>query len=154
MRDEGKFVAYGVTRCRKGNHSLRSRSGNCLQCFPATIAFSRRSDSPGYVYLAQSHNEKLIKVGFSGDPDNRIYIANLEGYGGAWDWCIRRLVWSERGGELERKLHHDLEDYRIDIEWYRNGSSILTRELFSCALGTASKALKRILDSDEEMEAR
>ena len=149
MRDEGKFVAYGVVRCQKGSHSLRSRSGNCIQCFPASIGFSRRATLSGYVYIAQSNMGKLIKIGFSGDPDDRIYIANLEGYGGAYDWQIRRMVWSDRAGELERALHRDLESYRIDKEWVRNGYTVWTRELFNCALGTASKALGRNLSAGE-----
>jgi predicted GIY-YIG superfamily endonuclease len=150
MRELGKVVAYGVTRCKKSRHSLRSRHGTCIQCFPASIAYARRAYLPGFVYIAQSHINRSLKIGFSGDdPDNRIYIANLEGYGDAWDWRIRRLVWSERAGKIEAATHQELAAYRSDEEWIRNGTLIRTRELFSCSLATASRALVRNLVPDE-----
>ena len=32
MKALGKAVAYGVTPCKKAGHTLRSRSGGCIQC--------------------------------------------------------------------------------------------------------------------------
>src|SRR5690348_7499758 len=85
MREEGKLFAYGV-RCFRG-HSLKARSGNCIRCNTANIAFQMRSARSGYVYIARSASRKLTKVGYSADdPWNRIYIANLEGYANAQDW--------------------------------------------------------------------
>ena len=134
MKAEGKFVAYGVTRCQIG-HGLRNRYGTCIQCFPASIAFARRSELPGYLYIAQSTDVGLFKVGFSSDdPDNRIYIANLEGYGGAWDWRICLTVWSERAGAVEIAAHRSLADFRAERAWVRNGADIVSKEMFGCDL--------------------
>lgn len=92
MKAEGKLVAYGVTRCHR-SHNLRNRYGKCIQCFPATIAFGRRKELSGYIYIAQSVKSDLFKIGFSADVhDNRIYIAKLEGYAGARDWQILLTV--------------------------------------------------------------
>lgn len=74
----------------------------------------------GYLYLAKSADLGLIKVGFSGDdPDNRIDIANLEGYGGAWDWQICLTVWADHAGAKEIAVHQSLADFRAERAWIR-----------------------------------
>jgi hypothetical protein len=152
MKAEGKFVAYGVTRCHNG-HSLRNRYGTCIECFPAAIGFARRSELAGYIYLAQSRDIELFKIGFSSDdPDNRIYIANLEGYGGAVDWCIRLRVWSGRAGKIEIATHKSLVEYHADRAWVRNGLDAVATELFNCDLDDAINALMKHL-SFEEIQA-
>jgi hypothetical protein len=149
MKAEGKLVAYGVTRCLNG-HRLRTRAGNCIQCSPASIAFARRAVLPGFIYIAQSEATSLLKIGFSGDdPDNRIYIANLEGYGGAWDWVITITLWSERAGAIEIAVQKALSDVRIDRSWIRNGHEIVTKELFDCSLKIATERLQSMLNGQE-----
>ena len=149
MKAEGKFVAYGVTKCHNG-HSLRNRYGTCIECFPASIAFARRSEMSGYLYLAKSADLGLIKVGFSGDdPDNRIYIANLEGYGGAWDWQICLTVWADHAGAKEIAVHQSLADFRAERAWIRNGAGIVAREMFDCELAAGIDALMSQLTARE-----
>ena len=52
MKELGKTVAIGVTPCKKGNHTMRTRSGHCIQCNPASIAFQKRHLMDGFVYVA------------------------------------------------------------------------------------------------------
>ena len=40
MKRDEKFFAFGVTPCSKGGHSLRTRSGHCIQCDTAKIAYT------------------------------------------------------------------------------------------------------------------
>jgi T5orf172 domain len=150
MKAEGKRIAYGVTRCHKG-HGLRNRYGTCIECFPATIGFARRSELAGYVYVAESKDIRLFKIGFSGDPDNRISIANgnLEGYGGAWDWQILLRAWSGRAGAVEIATHRSLAGYQTDRDWVRNGSEVVATELFDCNLQEVINALKEHLSFEE-----
>ena len=149
MKAEGKFIAYGVTRCHNG-HGLRNRYGTCVECFPATIAFARRSELSGYVYVAESKDIRLFKIGFSGDdPDNRIYIANLDGYGGVGDWTIRLRVKSGRAGAIEIATHRSLVGYRTNRDWIRNGSEVVATELFDCDLEEAIAALMEYLSFAE-----
>lgn len=150
MKAEGKFVAYGVTMCHNG-HSLRNRYGTCIECFPASIAFARRSEMSGYLYLAKSADLGLIKVGFSGDdPDNRIYIANLDGYGGAWDWRICMTVWADHAGAKEIGVHQSLSEFRNERLWTRNGAAVVSKELFDCDLGVAIETLSAHLTAKEQ----
>lgn len=130
MSEMNKLIAYGVSKCING-HSLRTRSGKCVQCRPSAIGYLRRSMKAGFLYTAYSETLDLYKLGFAEkDPGSRIYIANLEGYGGAHDWMVRHSVWSDRAGRLESMIHSDLSDVRVTKCWVRNGQEITTRELY------------------------
>ena len=155
MKAEGKFAAYGVTRCQRGGHSLRSRHGTCLKCFPATIAFIERANAPGYVYIAQSIRSGLLKVGYSGDQvDNRLYIANLEGLGGCYDWD-KRVTWkSKKAGRIEIALHQALSAHAVLKTWPRNGAYVETKEIFDCEFETAKTALENLLNERERALVR
>lgn len=140
MKAEGKFVAYGVN-CLRG-HSLKTRAGNCIRCNTANIAFARRSESEGFVYLARSAMLRLVKVGFSAeDPDNRIYIANLQGYAGSNDWKIRFSVYVENAGRLEIAIHSTLKNHQALQLWERNGFESEAREVYACSLAYAKQVL-------------
>jgi hypothetical protein len=148
MREQGKLIAYGVT-CLRG-HSLKTRSGNCVRCNTANFAYALRSERAGYVYIARSANLKLIKVGFSNDPDNRVYIANLEGYGGAKDWTIRTWIMSDRAGRIELDVHVALKSYNSPRFWIRNWEEIEAREIYDCTLKIAQLALFAQLSPTEQ----
>jgi len=65
MKDLGMVVAYGVTPCGKAGHRLKTRSGHCVQCKTANLAFQARFDDPGEVYVARSAKQNILKVGTS-----------------------------------------------------------------------------------------
>ena len=44
MKALGKAVAYGVTPCKKAGHTLRSRSGGCIQFSPAVATLLRKQE--------------------------------------------------------------------------------------------------------------
>lgn len=149
MRCEGKLIAYGVS-CLRG-HSLKTRSGNCIRCNTANIAFGMRPDREGFVYLARSPGAKLVKVGFSAnDPHGRIAIANCEGYGGARDWRIRTIARSGTAGRLELDLHSALRRWRAPQAWIRNGVPCEAREIYACRLASARRHLADLLIHDPE----
>ena len=144
MREEGKLFAFGV-QCLRG-HSLKARSGNCIRCNTANIAYQMRSNRAGYIYIARSKSLGLTKVGFSADdPDNRIYIANLESYAGASDWDIVMRVNSAEAGRLELDLHSELREYRLPLCWIRNGEECEAREVYECGAQEAIDAVTAVL---------
>src|ERR1700733_2095023 len=57
----------GRGNCRELSHRLRTRAGHCIQCKPLNIAFQRREDTPGYVYIAGSLSDRIIKIGTTGN---------------------------------------------------------------------------------------
>ena len=47
-----RFVIYNY--CQKG-HRLKTRSGHCIMCRPANIAFQKRDSGKGIVYIAKKN---------------------------------------------------------------------------------------------------
>lgn len=140
MRVAGLTVAINVSECVRG-HQLRDKHGKCVQCNPASFAFSRRKNALADVYVAWSRTLRLVKFGMSSDVPNRLYIANLEGYGGAQDWRAEHKLRTKQAGVLENKLHNALRGFRISKDWCRAGKMITTKELYCCTIKHACSAL-------------
>lgn len=41
MKSEGKFIAYNVSACKKGGHTLRTATAHCAQCYTARIGIKK-----------------------------------------------------------------------------------------------------------------
>ena len=141
LREARKLFAYGLAPCPKG-HTIRMLGG-CPQCDTSRIAYAKRSRLAGYVYIAKSG--QLTKIGFSTDPFNRIYIANLEGYAGKRDWRVRAQLKSSNAGQLEIAAHKFLRDYCDSTFWVRNSKITYPREVFSCSFETAKYAVISVM---------
>ena len=129
MKDEDKWAAYGVSPCKR-DHVLRNRHGTCLMCDTERVAHLLRSKMSGYLYVASGAGGSLMKLGFSGDPVNRIKIANYERWGGYDDWCLRAFGWAQEAGGLEGELHAEFYDKRVPLQWERNWVPQVTRESY------------------------
>lgn len=85
-KEAGKHLVLagviGRRDCRTQGHRLRTRSGHCIQCNPINIAFQRREDEPGYVYIAGSLSGRVVKIGTTGNLNQRENQMRAEGYGG------------------------------------------------------------------------
>jgi hypothetical protein len=88
-KEAGKDLILTSVPCRAERHRLRTRAGHCAQCNPATIAFTARENSRGYVYITGSLAGQAIKVGTAGDTTQRERQLRAERYGGFSDWRIR-----------------------------------------------------------------
>jgi hypothetical protein len=146
LKNEGKYFAYGVTRCTNG-HTLRTRAGQCIQCFPASIAFIKRHFAAAYLYIAGSRSERLIKIGSSKNPNNRIYIANLNGheYAGVSDWQVLYSIYVEQAAKIEIEIHGRLREYQTRVQFVRNGDEQVAKECFTCNYSIARKTIVHML---------
>lgn len=144
MRALDMLVAYGVTPCQRGGHTLRTRAGHCAQCNTAVLAYQLRNDGTGYVYIAYSKASRLVKVGTSGSPEARMASLNKFRYGGADDWEIHESVWCERSGEVEFAVHNALDAHRAPGQYMISSGMSECYELFSCAKSVAVKALRAV----------
>jgi hypothetical protein len=147
LRRERRLFAYGLSPCPRG-HTMRM-AGGCPECDTSYIAYAKRSRLPGYIYIAKSG--RLTKVGFSRDALNRLYIANLEGYAGEYNWRIRARVYSSTAGQKEFAVHRLLNSYRHRRAWERNGVELSPREVFNCTYDTAHAALISVLTASEAL---
>ena len=145
MKDLGKKFAIGVSPCRKARHTLRTRSGACMQCNTAAYAFLSRYDEIGGIYIAGSRKGRIIKVGFSNDTSKRENTLNDNGYGGFNDWRILYSVECQDGGRVEFLIHKELENYNTPRQYIRGNHTVDCLELFQCGYGTAINGFERVL---------
>jgi hypothetical protein len=138
---DGKLFAYGLPPCKNG-HTLRT-TGGCPQCNTQYLSYVRHNVTPGYVYIARSNSTRLVKVGLSADFNNRLYIANLEGYADIWDWIVRDCRYVQEMGRVEAGVKRALASYGVNRVWIRNGKFTTAKEVFSCTLKLAREALHR-----------
>lgn len=141
MRREEKLFAFGVTPCGQGGHTLRSRSGNCIQCETANITFMIRSVKAATVYVGASRSKQLIKVGSSTDVDRRFGALNFDAYGGANDWICVAHARCEKAGAAEFIAHHKLRAFLAPATYVSAGRVHETYELFTCGYQSARTAL-------------
>lgn len=143
MKELGMVVAYGVTPCKKAGHRLKTRSGHCVQCKTANLAFQARFDDPGEVYVALSAKQNILKVGTSTDRYTRVERINAYGYGGASDWVIRFHKQYPKAGRVEYEAHTVLDSFRVARTYNKDGFMVECRELFQCDLSTAIAAVEQ-----------
>lgn len=145
MSQEGLLVAYGVTPCKEYGHTLRTRKGHCAQCNPAALAFLKRWDEAGYIYIATSEDTGLCKVGTAKDVRARIANLNRIGYGYATDWVGRWHVEVDNAGKIESAVHQRLAGYKETGGYLADGYANECTELFNCSDDVALAVLKKCL---------
>ena len=138
----GLWVAYGVSNCKAGGHSLRDRAGHCVQCKPANLGFLRRYDEDGEVYVAISGRGSLVKVGMSKKAVKRISQLNFYEYGGRSDWSLHFVVQCIQAGKVENSAQQKLAKFASSGTYYKSGNYIECQELFTCRTKIAVIAVK------------
>jgi hypothetical protein len=154
MEELGKSFAYGVTPCRRSMHTLRTRAGHCIQCDPAKIAFMLRYDSSGLVYIAGSEAGRLIKVGSSGDIEQRRGTLNDLCYGGQRDWQILASAKCGAAGRIEFAVHSKLAPFATSGHYFRGAKKQNCYELFRCDFVDAQDALKSELPDGSRLNVK
>jgi T5orf172 domain len=141
MRDQEKYFAFGTEPCQKGGHTLRSRSGHCVQCDTARIAFMMRAVKEADVYIAASRSKKFIKIGSSTELARRIDYLSKESYGGADDWICVAKVRCAKAGSVEFEAQKKLSNFRTEATYNHSGRLTDAYEIFSCDYRSARIAL-------------
>ena len=143
MKDLGKQIAYNVTPCQQFGHTLRTRSGHCIQCNPAAIAFIKRNDSEGVVYIAATRKGKIIKIGYTKESSIRDESLNRTKYAGFNDWLILFAIESPIAGQIETEIKSVMLPYNREFDYNHDGHQQESGETFSCSY---SKAKTTLLD--------
>ena len=145
MSQEGLLVAYGVSACREMGHTMRTRKGHCVQCNPAALAFLKRWNESGYVYIAISEESGLCKVGTAKDVAARIRMLNQIGYGYTSDWAGRWQAEVSNAGQIEAAVQRRLVGYRETGGYISEAQGSRCMELFNCGDDIALAALEAVL---------
>lgn len=147
MREANAFVAVGLRRCDEG-HRLTNGRGKCLQCNPGSLKHIRPWIEPGLVYLAESKEQRLVKVGNCKNLDARERTLNDHTYAGAADWLMKAYCEAKQPARLEHRIGAELEDWRMVVSYDRYGKPTYGREVFHCTYRRAKAALQRLLEQD------
>ncbi len=145
MKDIGMVVAIGVTPCDASGHKLRTRHGHCVQCGTHNLAFLKRYDDLGIIYVAKDATSKLAKIGTAKDASGRENSLNRVGYGGSNNWKIEFAQQCERAGRIEFNVHQALSPYRVSKSYWKQGHLVDCNELFDCDVELAITTIKRII---------
>ncbi len=142
MKKGGFIVATGVTKCKKGNHSLKTRSGHCVFCNPAYLTFQKRYETPGDLYVFYSSSKRLVKVGVAEDAYERLDSANKQSYGNIDDWKLKFSIRVLNSGHAEKIIHDALAEYKKQRYFIKDGSWVLAQEIFGCSIKHAISEIK------------
>jgi hypothetical protein len=146
MEADNYLVATGVTKCRKSGHVLRNRSGHCVVCNPAYLAFQNRYSDDGDLYVLYSPSKKLIKVGVAECSERRKNSANKQSYGDINDWKLKFSIRVSNSGYAEKLVHDELLGFRKKEYFLKDGKTVLAKEIFSCSVKHAVKIINSILE--------
>ena len=141
MKELGMVVAIGVSRCAKAKHTMRTRYGHCVQCGTHNLAFLKRYENAGGVYVASSGELGLIKIGTAAYAEEREESLRAFGYGGGSDWKIEYKRNCDRAGRVEFIAHQSLVLHSIDRTYEKQGHIIDCHELFECDIDVAIAAI-------------
>jgi hypothetical protein len=162
MKQLGKSFAFGVTPCKRAMHTLRTRGGHCIQCDHSQIAYMLRYDATAYIYVAASAGGRLIKVGSSGDIQERCGILNAFRYGGQRDWQMLAFANCPAAGRVEFAVHARLAVFQVLGGYVQGGKEKSCYELFRCDFADARDAIRlelakganlKIYDEDRALAA-
>lgn len=146
------FVIYRESTC---GHRLKTRSGHCIICNPARIAFQKRETIKGVLYIATSGVYCKVGVidytsGYNSEYlIHRIGQLNSEGgYAGITGWKLYK-AWniSENVGKVEREVHRIMSKYQIIKPYIYSGELRDATELFKCSKTVAEKAINITLNN-------
>ena len=155
MKALDKWIAYGVTECERAGHTLRTRAGHCIQCDSKKVAYLMRHKEDGEIYVAYSARGNIVKVGTSKKSATvRLDGMNSDKYGGCSDWTIAYIVPAPQAGRVESKVHRTLAEHAISASYYKNGKITKCRELFSCSVGVAKRAIMEAMGLTEAGKSR
>lgn len=148
MKELNKLIAYNVSPCQKEGHTVRTRSGHCCQCSPASIGFQKRNDSAGIVYIAGSLTGELVKIGFSKAVEVRAQSLNYTKYAGFNDWKILFALKSEHAGRIETKSNSLLHAYSFSADYEHDGHWQDSYETYHCAYSKAKEFVEMAYTSE------
>ncbi|MDM9630240.1 GIY-YIG nuclease family protein [Robiginitalea aurantiaca] len=145
MKATGKIIAYNVSPCNKAGHTLRTRAGHCAQCNTAHIAFQKRNDKPGIVYIAGTREGKLVKVGYTKGVHIRSESLNRTKYGGFSDWEILYAISCVKAGEIEIKAKSSLKAFSASMVYDHDGKDQKTDEIYRCSFDYIKNNLRQVI---------
>lgn len=144
MKELNRYIAFNTTACKQLGHTLRTRAGHCCQCNTASMAFQKRNDSDGVVYVAGTLVGQVVKIGFTESVDKRLESLNRTKYAGFSDWEILFAVSSSNAGRIETKANVLLGVYEYPVDYLHDGHWQDAVETYRCSLSKAKEIIQQV----------
>jgi len=107
----------------------------------------------GYVYIAGSLSERVMKIGTTVNIDGQEKRLRRDRYGSISDWVLLYYVWVDERGKVEHDALRVLRQYKKPRRYIKNGSPQIAREIVACRFGLARDALVEQLNAEQRASA-
>lgn len=145
MEKYDKHFLVNWKNCQKDiTHDIRDKHC-CVMCNTRSIVEIKRHYNEGFIYIAVSKSESVIKIGTTSDIEYRKRTLNETCYGNISDWQVAYFVkTSEKAGEIEKSSQNLLSKYLWNAEYMKNGRNRSAYELVKCDYKTVKTALDEV----------
>jgi hypothetical protein len=116
-------------------------------------AFRNRHYEPGYVYIAGSLSNRVLKIGTTKKIWTQERILQAKRYGSIRDWVLLYYVWVDHGGMTEHDARRRLQRSRAPRYYEKDGRMQKGRELVRCDFSVAREALSSCLSDAQRADA-
>jgi hypothetical protein len=143
MLDTEKVIAYNVSGCTENtDYNFTDIDGVFVQGDTDRIPFALRTYKTGYIYIAGSKKNHLIKVGSSNEVKDRIKTLNIatSKSGHIDDWELIFQAKTETLGKVEKMFQQKLREYKSSSQ-YEKGKLQNGGELYRCSYHKAKDAM-------------
>lgn len=150
MKDLGMVIAIGLNPCTaREKHTLKDKYGKCVQCGTHNLAFQKRYNELGFIYVARSEGIGLVKIGTAKDTAQREYSLNNFGYGGGSDWKIHFTKQCNKYGRIEFEAHQTLMPHNVHRSYWKQNSLVDCNELFDCEVELAIQTIEKVISQHQ-----
>lgn len=153
MLDSKTVIAYNATgNLENPDFNFINIDGDFVQAEPEKIPFALRTYKTGYIYIAGSKKNHLIKVGSSNETKDRIKTLNITTTksGPIDDWELIFQAKTETLGKVERMFQQKLSEYKSATQ-YEKGKLQNGGELYRCSYHKAKDAITAA-EGEEQFE--
>lgn len=138
---EGRRVVLRDPSRAKCGHRLTTRSGHCVECDPAKLAYSKRHSAAGLVYVAGSRALGCVKIGVTSDIEGRVRNLTSQSYAGVKDWEMLFYAEFKLAGAVEVAAQGKLAHHKVTRTTSKDGKQQETKEIFQCSFQDAYQAV-------------
>lgn len=117
------------------------------------VIFEERHHEPGYVYIAGSLSERILKIGTALSTHRQQNYLRNKKYGDIDDWVLLYHAWVDERGRIEHDARRPLKRYQELRYYWKDGRRQKARELVRCDFSTAREALLSCLSEDQRANA-
>jgi hypothetical protein len=115
--------------------------------------FRDRYYGPGYVYIAGSLSDCVIKIGTTTNISRQQNYLRNRKYGGIGDWVLLYHVCVDERARVEHAALRRLRRYQTLRMYEKDGSWQKGREIVRCSFSAALEALSQFTSDDERSDA-